>query len=279
MTVPDLQTTTSVDGARLALSPSGAQVLSWVPASGGPDRLYLSPLAAPPVLRGGVPVVFPQFSNRGPLPKHGLVRDLPWTVVACGGGRVLATRSDDADTRRLWPHAFSLTLSAEVLAERLEIDLVVSNTGDKAFTFTAALHAYLAVPDAGRVTVDGVGGLTAQDNGGGGGDLTLAAGPFTVTPPVDLAVLGARAARVLRGGAGGDLVITTGGFTDTVLWNPGAEDLPDVPGGAQSGFFCLEPAVLTPVVLPAGGTWRGAVRFTALAAGAPADALKDPNNT
>ena len=277
MTAPDLQTTASVDGARLALSPQGAQVLSWIPASGGPDRLYLSPLAAPPVLRGGVPVVFPQFSDRGPLPKHGLVRDRPWTVVACGGGRVLATCADDVDTRRLWPHAFSLTLSAEVLAERLEIDLVVSNTGDEAFTFTAALHAYLAVPDAGRVTVDGVGGLTAQDNGGGT-DATLAAGTFAVTPPVDLAVLGAHTARVLRGGAGGDLAVTTGGFTDTVLWNPGPQDLPDVPAGAQGRFFCLEPAVLTPVVLAPGGTWRGAVRFTALAAGAPADDLKDPNN-
>ena len=277
MTIADLQTTASVDGARLTLSPHGAQVLSWVPASGGPDRLYLSPLAAPPALRGGVPVVFPQFSVRGPLPKHGLVRDRPWTVVACGGGRVLATRSDDAATRKLWPHPFALTLSAEVVAERLEIDLVVSNTGDEPFTFTAALHTYLAVPDAGRVTLEGVGGLRAADNGGGP-DLALPPGPFAIAPPVDLAVLGSDAPLVLRGGAGGDLAVTTGGFTDTVLWNPGAQDIADLPAGVHSDFFCLEPAVLTPVALPPGGTWRGAVRFTALVAGAPADELKNPNN-
>ena len=33
---------------------------------------YLSPLLAS--TRGGVPVLFPQFADVGPLPKHGLVR-------------------------------------------------------------------------------------------------------------------------------------------------------------------------------------------------------------
>ena len=49
--------------------------------AGGEDWLYLSPQAdySPGAsIRGGVPVVFPQFSGMGPLPKHGLVRTMTW---------------------------------------------------------------------------------------------------------------------------------------------------------------------------------------------------------
>ena len=68
------------DTAWVALQ--GAQVLSWV--ASGRERLYLSPktlLDGQSAIRGGVPVCFPQFNQRGPLPKHGFVRNLPWAVV------------------------------------------------------------------------------------------------------------------------------------------------------------------------------------------------------
>src|SRR5688572_29727961 len=67
------------DGSRIVVSRFGGQVLSWV--AHGRERLYLSSTAAAdsvqPV-RGGVPVCFPQFSGRGPLPKHGFARTSTW---------------------------------------------------------------------------------------------------------------------------------------------------------------------------------------------------------
>lgn len=272
MTGYETLATRSPDGAQLRLSPHGAQVLGWVPARGG-ERLWTSPVAAPPALRGGVPVVFPQFSDRGPLRKHGFARDRLWQVVACDGGRAMLTLSDSSATRDLWPHPFSLVLTAEAHADRLEIDLTVNNTGPQAFSFTGALHAYLAVDEASAVVVDGLGGHAGQDQAAGRAPVQVPPGPLQVRPPVDLAVLGAGGARRIRGASGGDLWLTTGGFADTVLWNPGQHPPDDLPLGQVTGFVCLEPALLTPYRLAPGQSWRGALRLSVDVEAGP----QDPN--
>ena len=69
------------DGAQATVLLHGAHTVSWIPA-GDQERLYLSPLAvAGPgqSVRGGVPVIFPQFNAQGPLPRHGFARDRAWT--------------------------------------------------------------------------------------------------------------------------------------------------------------------------------------------------------
>src|SRR4051812_42927255 len=70
-------------GDEAVLSPHGAQLLSWRPA-GEQEQVYLSPLSHPApgvAVRGGAPICFPQFSNRGPLAKHGFARTRRWVVV------------------------------------------------------------------------------------------------------------------------------------------------------------------------------------------------------
>ena len=60
----------SSDGARATILLHGAHLVSWVPA-GGQEQIYLSPTSAygeGQAVRGGVPVIFPQFSTRGTLP-------------------------------------------------------------------------------------------------------------------------------------------------------------------------------------------------------------------
>lgn len=261
----EVWTTVSPDGAELDLSAHGAQVLGWRPASGG-ERLWLSSQAGPPVLRGGIPVVFPQFSDRGPLPKHGLARDRAWQVVAVGGGRAMLELRDDQISRQVWPQAFCLELTAEVVADRLEVDLTVSNPGEQAWSFTAALHSFLAVTAANETRVRGVGGHPGQDQARGLAPVQVPAGDLAITPPRDLAVRGACGPRRLLGGAYGDLDLTTGGFLDTVIWHPAEQNFPDIPAEEAPGFVCVEPAALTPVVLEPGGTWRGSMRLVAAAA-------------
>jgi hypothetical protein len=84
------------DGASATVALHGGHVLSWVPA-GGRECLYLSPrsgYAPGQAIRGGVPVIFPQFSDRGPLKRHGFARVVPWQLTQ-------QSTADDAATALL----------------------------------------------------------------------------------------------------------------------------------------------------------------------------------
>src|ERR1700693_2463020 len=62
---------------------NGAHVTSWIPA-GGKEVLFMGKTAtfrAGDPIRGGIPVVFPQFANTGPLPQHGFARKTEWQLA------------------------------------------------------------------------------------------------------------------------------------------------------------------------------------------------------
>src|SRR5258705_9201221 len=74
----------SRDGASAIATLQGAQLLSWVPP-GGEECLYVSersPFEAGRPIRGGIPVVFPQFADRGPLAQHGFARTQAWSLAS-----------------------------------------------------------------------------------------------------------------------------------------------------------------------------------------------------
>ena len=71
------------DGAQATVLLHGGHVVSWIPA-GADEQLYLSPAAGLEALqsgqaiRGGVPVIFPQFAERGDGMRHGFARVSSW---------------------------------------------------------------------------------------------------------------------------------------------------------------------------------------------------------
>src|SRR5215207_1793611 len=70
-------------GSTAEIAIQGAHVTSWKRAN-GEEMLFLSAnsrLAPGEAIRGGIPVVFPQFANLGSLPQHGFVRTAAWEVV------------------------------------------------------------------------------------------------------------------------------------------------------------------------------------------------------
>lgn len=264
----------SADGALAEVSVEGAHVTSWRPASDGRERLFLSerterrPGAA---IRGGIPVIFPQFAAEGPLPRHGFARTMRWTVeqvVQQNGvaGAVLTLRDTEA-TRAIWPASFLARLRPYVTGDDLRLGFDVQNTGAMPLSFTAALHTYLRVRDVSAVRLEGLHGVRYRETRAPGvlsvdeGDTLHPAGE------VDRVYLDARAPLTLHDGEG-LLRITADGFPDVVVWNPGAAkaaQLADMEPGGERRMLCVEAAaVQRPVVLQPGEQWAGMQALTVL---------------
>jgi len=257
-------------GARAEVYPRGAHVARWTDAAGD-DLLFLSTRTrfAPGVaLRGGIPVVFPQFADRGPLPKHGFARTAPWERVEEGtdadGAAFARLRLVDSEaTRALWPHPFRAELRVS-LSDTLAVALRVTNTGPEPLSFTCALHTYLRVDDVRRAAVEGLRGVRYLDKVRGGEWTVETRDAVAVEGEVDRVYAGAPSRLVVRDGAR-TVVVETEGFADAVVWNPwaeGARSLPDLADEEYLRMLCVEPAsVETPVHLPPGGGWTGVQRL------------------
>jgi len=245
----------------------GGHLLSW--SSGGQERFYLSSKAVfdgRAAIRGGVPVCFPQFNERGPLgarAKHGFARNLPWTPVASGAGEMVLGLADSDATRALWPHAFACALRFSLAPGRLRIALEVHNTGTEAFEMTAALHSYLAVQDIAAARLRGLDGAACLDT------VAAASGPqageVVFGHEVDNVYDAVPQPLHLLGGSSPLRISQSASWAHTVVWNPGPAKGPalaDLPAEGWRHFVCVEAAqVLAPVRLEAGAHWRGWQQF------------------
>jgi glucose-6-phosphate 1-epimerase len=262
------------DGAEATVLLHGGQLVSWIPA-GDQERLYLSPTAvAGPgqAVRGGIPVIFPQFAKLGPLPQHGLARDRLWQWVegAQRGDVVIGVLrlTDDEATRALWPHGFEAELSFSLAGLEMDVELAITNTGTTAFDFTAALHTYLRVDDVRRARLGGLYGVQYKDKLTG---LTQPQeiDPFSFAGEVDRIYLDVAAINpgpLSLSTAMGRTSIQHEGFDDVVVWNPGperAKALPDLPDDDWLGMLCIEAATIgRPVTLAPGQEWVARQRFS-----------------
>ena len=270
----------ATDGARFEAFHHGAHVTSWVPASGGPDRLFLSPLssfAEGTAIRGGIPVCFPQFADQGPLPMHGFARDTAWDLVAAGrdddGAASARFRlADSPQTRALWPHAFLCELAITASGPSLVVSVAVTNTGSSPFAFTAALHTYLHVDDVRETRIRGLAGARYRDKVLRENDVLETGAELAVDRPLDRVYRAVPADLEVRE-AHRALSVIASGTTDTVVWNPGPRQSgrpADLAGDAYLNFLCVEAAVAsTTVTLSPGATWRASQRLTALPAASP----------
>jgi len=250
------------DGARLQLHPQGAHIASWVPAA-STEQLFLSAASEyreGVAIRGGVPVIFPQFASEGPLPKHGFARALPWTMAESGEGHCTLLLRDSAATHAIWPHAFAARLSIRFGGPSLSITLALVNTSAEPFRFTAALHTYLRVDDIGAVTVSGLRGLNYRDSAHGGSLHREGAEALRIAGEVDRIYLDVPGA-VDVSEPGRRIRVTGEGFPDVVIWNPGADksaQLKDMEAEGWRRMLCVEAAVIgAPVELAPGARWAG----------------------
>ena len=263
------------DGAQATVLLHGGQLVSWIPA-GDQERLYLSPLARfgeGQAVRGGIPVIFPQFEQHGPLPRHGLARTRTWQWVegAVRGGAAIGVLrlSDDDASRAIWPHRFEAELSFSFAGLQLEVELAITNTGEAPFDFTAALHSYLLIDDLRQARLAGLYGVRYLDK------LTGQTQPQELDPlgfvgQIDRIYYDAHQihkAPLTLATAMGRMAISNEGFDDVVVWNPGpaqAAAMADLPDDDWQHFLCVEAAAIgRPVTLAPGQEWIARQGFDA----------------
>ncbi len=258
-------------GDSAGVSLHGAQLLSWRPA-GEDEQIYCSPLAAPAAgkaLRGGAPICFPQFSERGPLPKHGFARTSRWELVAPPVPHAAVAEArfqlDSAMTPVAWEHAFCLVLVVRLGPGWIELVLQAANTGRSTYAFTGAIHTYLAVRDVRSASVHGLQGLHYEDSVLANALRTESAPVLAIAGEVDRVYHDVPAALRVEGGGMPRRRILQEGFSDAVVWNPGpvrGAALGDMPAGDWLRMLCIEAAaVARPVQLAPGKTWRGMQRL------------------
>ena len=258
-------------GDRLVVAHHGAHVLSWV--SGGRERLYLSPqsvMDGHAAIRGGIPVCFPQFNQRGDLPKHGFARNVSWAPkpakLEADRAHLALSLGDSAATRQWWGQRFEALLLIELTPGALQVELVVRNTDSKPLLFTGALHSYFAVSDVAQARLLGLGG-SAEWNAVTDGHGT-AAPELRFVGEFDRVYSAAPAGYELLDGPHALSIEQDMDWTQTVVWNPGAAkcaSLSDMPADGWQHMLCVEAAqVYEPICIAAGDFWQGAQRLTVL---------------
>jgi glucose-6-phosphate 1-epimerase len=254
-------------GGRVEVYPHGAHVTSYRDAEGD-ELLFVSResrFGGGAAIRGGVPVIFPQFADQGPLPKHGFARTAAWTLADQSADdretRVVLRFEDSEETREIWDYAFRAVLAIR-LGDALTMEMAVENTGDRAIDFTGALHTYFRVADVRRASVHGLAGTRFRDKVAGGAESVQAEDVLEIAGEVDRIYMGAPDPLRIRDEAGGrTIVLRRTGFADAVVWNPWidlARNLPDLADDEYAKMLCVESAnAAAPIRLAPGERWLG----------------------
>ena len=250
---------------------NGAHVTSWIPA-GGQEVLFMgkrATFAAGDPIRGGIPVVWPQFANLGGLPQHGFARKSEWELVESPDGEnenqssVKLQLTDDHRTRELWPYHFRTELKVSIDEKSLTVELSAFNTGDELFTFTAALHTYIAIADIRETAIRGFSGKWYLDKTQGGNETKDEAKKLVISDETDRVYLKApKKVEVEDRGNGRRVEVRATGFKDAVVWNPWVEKVTGFIGLDTEDYLrmvCIEAAQIgSPVELKPGLSWSGA---------------------
>lgn len=255
---------------------TGAQLLSlnWFNDSTqklGPNPFYLSPvLNSDTPARGGVPVLFPQFADKGALQKHGYARNMPWVldrdVRSADSHLVQLSLEVTKTTWPAWPFAAHLSLMVEQYSnpnDGLVVTLTIANKGDETFEFTGGLHPYFAIENPARFKLRGLEACPVRDKLDPSLREDSPAGPKLDGTELERLYLNPAPVQ-LEGGPLGTLTISTTGFTNWMVWNPGVElakTIADLPDQDWASFVCVEPVIADkPMQLRVGETFTGTMK-------------------
>ncbi|KAL5181963.1 putative glucose-6-phosphate 1-epimerase [Glycine soja] len=223
-------------GASATVSLQGGQVLSWK-TERREELLFISNKAIfspPKAVRGGIPICFPQFGNRGTLEQHGFARNKIWfiekdppSLAGDFNGKVYIDLllKPSEDDMKIWPHS-------EVRVEGLETLDYLDNLHQKE-RFTEQGDALTFESEVDRVYLD-------SSN--------------------TVAVLDHEKKRTF--------VIRKEGLPDVVVWNPWerkSKSIVDLGDEEYKQMLCVDgAAVEKSITLRPGEEWTGRLELSVL---------------
>ncbi|CAL1274797.1 unnamed protein product [Larinioides sclopetarius] len=228
----------------------GATLTSWKPC--GIEALFVSQKSFfdnQKPIRGGVPVVFPQFGPWQYGPQHGFARRTKWSVKERAGDSVsdavTLILEDSDDTRKLWDYKFRFEYTLTLISdEKLKMDALITNTGEKEFDFTFLLHTYFAVSDVKECAVTGLKGCSYIDKVKNKPDCFEENEELKLSEATDRVYK--KTASVIKLKPVSDnreMTIEKSNLPDTVVWNPweeGAKKMEDFGDDEWKSMICVE---------------------------------------
>jgi glucose-6-phosphate 1-epimerase len=264
---------THQSGAGAEIYLHGAHLTAWH-AAGGENLLFVSRKSAfgPDLpIRGGVPLVFPQFSGQGSLPQHGIVRTATWALTralvrADGLVEAVFRLSDSVKSRRLWPHAFVLEFRVQLGPDTLGLALQVTNTDSMAFEFQQAFHTYFAVGDVRQVAVYGLAGAWFLDALRDYDRAVESRAAITFVGETDRIYTNTTdRLRIVDESRAHTFSVEKAGMPDAVVWNPWvakAQRMTDFGDDEYLRMVCVETGLIAdPKSLAPGESWVGETAF------------------
>ncbi|XP_065178793.1 uncharacterized protein LOC135809380 [Sycon ciliatum] len=250
----------------------GATVVSWV--CDGEELLFVSTKAIfdnKKAIRGGIPLVFPNFGPWKLGPQHGFARISRFTLDKtektddCAHS-VFSLKDSDA-TRAMWEHRFEFRYHINLSKKSLQLRVEVQNTGSASFDFTTLLHTYFGTKDVTQMSVQGLKGSKFVEREGGDGEAQEE--QLIVSDFIDRTYCNTASKHVLTGvGSSGTRTVTLDkdNLPDTVVWNPWkakAAAMGDFGDDDYPNMLCVEAGYVSqPATVAAGATFEGGVVMT-----------------
>ncbi|XP_071919158.1 putative glucose-6-phosphate 1-epimerase isoform X2 [Coffea arabica] len=270
-------------GASARVSLHGGQVLSWK-TDRGEELLFISSKAnfkPPAAVRGGIPICFPQFGNRGSLEQHGFARNRMWLIdenppplhSSDSNGKAyidLLLKPSEEDLR-IWPHSFEFRLRVALDFDgHLIFTSRVRNINSKPFSFSIAYRTYFSISDISEVRVEGLETLDYLDNLCQRERFTEQGDALTFESEVDRVYLSSSdVIAVFDHQKKRTFLIRKEGLPDVVVWNPWekkSKAIVDLGDEEYKQMLCVDGAAIEkPVTLKPGEEWTGRLDLSVVA--------------
>lgn len=270
-------------GASARVSLYGGQVLSWK-TERDEELLFISSKAnfkPPAAVRGGIPICFPQFGNRGSLEQHGFARNRMWLIDenppplhssdSNGKAYIDLLLKPSEDDLRIWPHSFEFRLRVALDFDgRLFFTSRVRNINSKPFSFSIAYRTYFSISDISEVRVEGLETLDYLDNLCQRERFTEQGDALTFESEVDRVYLSSSdVIAVLDHEKKRTFVIRKEGLPDVVVWNPWekkSKAIVDLGDEEYKQMLCVDGAAIEkPITLKPGEEWTGRLNLSVVA--------------